>query len=78
RLSSEKTSFSQLLLQARMDRALQLILDNELPLSSVSESIGISSMPYFIRVFKYFFWNNTKTILNLFQRINYQYHFVLV
>lgn len=55
RLSSEKTSFSQLLLQARMDRALQLILDNELPLSSVSESIGISSMPYFIRVFKYFF-----------------------
>lgn len=54
RLSSEKTSFSQLLLQARMDRALQLILDNELPLSSVSESIGISSMPYFIRVFKYF------------------------
>ncbi|WP_148792860.1 AraC family transcriptional regulator [Escherichia coli] len=34
---------------------LQLILDNELPLSSVSESIGISSMPYFIRVFKYFF-----------------------
>lgn len=52
RLESEGTSFNSLLKEIRMNKAMQLLLENELQIHQISRDVGIFSLSYFIRTFK--------------------------
>lgn len=52
RLESEGTSFNNLLINIRMNKALQLLLDNDLQIHQISKMLGILSPSYFIKNFK--------------------------
>ncbi|HCB9836808.1 TPA: helix-turn-helix transcriptional regulator [Escherichia coli] len=52
RLSQEKTSLNQIILQIRLGRAMDLIIENNLQISQISTEVGISSPSYFIKTFK--------------------------
>lgn len=52
RLECEKTSFHNVLMDLRMNRALQLLHENEKQIHQISGLIGISSSSYFIKLFK--------------------------
>ena len=52
KLESEKISFNQLLLDVRMNCAAKLILRNNKQISMIANSVGYTSVSYFIKVFK--------------------------
>jgi len=52
RLESEGTSFNSLLKEIRMNKAMQLLLENELQIHQISRDVGIFSLSYFIKSFK--------------------------
>lgn len=55
KLRSEKTKYSYIVLECRMQRASELILDRDLPVNKIAEKCGYSSTPYFISVFRKFY-----------------------
>lgn len=55
RLDSENTSFNNLILDLRMNKALQLLHENEHQIHKISKLIGISTPSYFIKIFKEYF-----------------------
>ncbi|MBS9106661.1 helix-turn-helix transcriptional regulator [Escherichia coli] len=55
KLESENTSFNQLLLDVRMQKARNLILDENHHISRISSSLGMSSTSYFIRIFSNYY-----------------------
>ncbi|EGE1583189.1 TPA: AraC family transcriptional regulator [Escherichia coli] len=55
KLESENTSFYQILLDVRMQKAAKLILKNDLQVSKVAKMVGISSTSYFIRIFNSYY-----------------------
>lgn len=55
RLESEKTSFNQVLLDLRMKEAAKLVLDKNKQIGQISGMVGISSTPYFIKVFREYY-----------------------
>lgn len=55
KLSAENTSFCQILLDVRMKKAAQLILQNEFKISNISCMVGISSVSYFIKAFNLYY-----------------------
>ncbi|HHH7959652.1 TPA: helix-turn-helix transcriptional regulator, partial [Escherichia coli] len=67
RLDAEKTTFYQVLLERRMNKALQLLLDNELQVDMIAKKIGISSTSYFIKVFRKHFGVTPKCFLMYFR-----------
>ncbi|MBA1026799.1 helix-turn-helix transcriptional regulator, partial [Escherichia coli] len=67
RLDAEQTTFYQILLERRMNKALQLLLDNELQVDMIAKKIGISSTSYFIKTFKKHFGVTPKSFLMYFR-----------
>lgn len=55
RLESENTSFNNLILDLRMNKALQLLHENEKQIHQISKLIGISNSSCFIKIFKDYF-----------------------
>ncbi|EED9465041.1 helix-turn-helix transcriptional regulator, partial [Salmonella enterica subsp. enterica] len=55
RLESEGTSFNNLLTEIRMNKAMQLLLENEMQIHQISRDVGIFSLSYFIKSFKNYF-----------------------
>jgi AraC-like DNA-binding protein len=52
RLDSEGTSFHNLLIEVRMNKAMQLLLENDQQIHKISRDVGIFSPSYFIKIFK--------------------------
>ena len=52
RLECENTSFNNVLMDLRMNRAIQLLHENEKQMHQISMLIGVSSPSYFIKLFK--------------------------
>ncbi|HDL7647896.1 TPA: helix-turn-helix transcriptional regulator [Yersinia enterocolitica] len=52
RLESEGSSFNNLLIEVRMNKAMQLLLENEQQIHQISRDVGICSPSYFIKSFK--------------------------
>ncbi|ENN3300150.1 TPA: helix-turn-helix transcriptional regulator [Escherichia coli] len=69
RLKSENTSFNNLILDLRMNKALQLLHENEKQIHQISKLIGISNPSYFIKMFKDYFGVTPKQY-TLYFRIN--------
>ncbi|EHV4946432.1 helix-turn-helix transcriptional regulator [Escherichia coli] len=69
RLESENTSFNNLILDLRMNKALQLLHENEKQIHQISKLIGISNPSYFIKMFKDYFGVTPKQY-TLYFRIN--------
>ncbi len=55
KLENEQTRFYQLLLDVRMQKAAKLILKNDLQIGKISKLVGISSVSYFIKVFRTYY-----------------------
>ncbi|QJT78901.1 helix-turn-helix transcriptional regulator [Kosakonia sp. MUSA4] len=55
RLECEHTSFNHLLLDLRMNKAMQLLLENEKQIHQISKLTGFSSTSYFIKLFRSYF-----------------------
>lgn len=55
KLLSEKTTFSDIYLNARMNQAIKLLRIGEYNISQVANMCGYESISYFARVFKSFF-----------------------
>lgn len=55
KLESENTSFYQILLDARMQKAARLILDEDHHTNQISSKLGISSTSYFIKTFSTYY-----------------------
>lgn len=55
RLESENTSFYQILLDVRMQKAAKLILKNDFQIGRVAKMVGMSSASYFIKVFSSYY-----------------------
>ncbi|WP_242457610.1 helix-turn-helix transcriptional regulator [Citrobacter portucalensis] len=72
KLESENTSFYQVLLDARMQKAARLILDENHHINKISSKLGMSSTSYFIKTFStyygvtpkqfYLHYKNIKTV----------------
>ncbi|ELS6145989.1 helix-turn-helix transcriptional regulator, partial [Escherichia coli] len=67
RLDAEQTTFYQILYERKMNKALQLLLDNELQVDMIAKKIGISSTSYFIKSFKKHFGVTPKSFLMYFR-----------
>ncbi|WP_213134203.1 AraC family transcriptional regulator [Citrobacter sp. FP75] len=67
RLESEGTSFNNLLVEIRMNKAMQLLLENELQIHQISRDVGISSPSYFIKNFKDYFGITPKQFIIYFR-----------
>ncbi|CAD6175992.1 AraC family transcriptional regulator [Escherichia coli] len=67
RLEAEGTSFSKLLLDIRMNRALQLLLQSELQIPQISRSVGFSGLSYFIKSFRNYFGITPKQFIIYFR-----------
>ncbi|WP_426472770.1 helix-turn-helix transcriptional regulator [Escherichia marmotae] len=67
RLVSENISFNQILLDVRMNKAMQLLLDNDIHINQISKKVGISTPSYFIRKFKEYFGVTPKQFLVYFR-----------
>ncbi len=52
RLAKENTSIKKIILQARLNRSMELIIENKLQISQISLEVGMSSTSYFIKKFK--------------------------
>ena len=63
KLSAENTSFCQILLDVRMKKAAQLLLQNEFQISNVSYMVGISSVSHFIKTFTLYYGTTPKKFL---------------
>lgn len=63
KLSAENTSFCQILLDVRMKKAAQLLLQNEFQISNVSYMVGISSVSHFIKTFTLYYGSTPKKFL---------------
>ncbi|EFT2743744.1 helix-turn-helix domain-containing protein, partial [Escherichia coli] len=57
----------QILYERKMNKALQLLLDNELQVDMIAKKIGISSTSYFIKSFKKHFGVTPKSFLMYFR-----------
>ncbi|EHH6606692.1 helix-turn-helix transcriptional regulator [Escherichia coli] len=66
RLETEGTSFNNLLLDIRMSQAMKMLLENEKKINQISNSIGISSVSYFIRTFKEYYGLTPKQLIIFF------------
>ncbi|MBW5879342.1 helix-turn-helix transcriptional regulator [Yersinia enterocolitica] len=55
RLESEGSSFNDLLIEVRMNKAMQLLLENNQQIHQISRIVGIFSPSYFIKIFKNYF-----------------------
>ncbi|WP_097478601.1 AraC family transcriptional regulator [Escherichia coli] len=55
KLEQEDINFNQLLLDARMNKAVKYLLKNEMQISMISEMVGYSSISYFIKTFKNYY-----------------------
>ncbi len=55
RLESEGSSFNDLLIEVRMNKAMQLLLENDQQIHQISRIVGIFSPSYFIKIFKNYF-----------------------
>lgn len=67
RLESEGTSFNNLLTEIRMNKAMQLLLENELQIHQISRDVGIFSLSYFIKNFKNYFGITPKQFIIYFR-----------
>ena len=67
RLNAEQTTFYQILLERRMNKAIQLLFDNELQVDMIAKKVGFSSVSYFIKTFKKHFGVTPKSFLMYFR-----------
>lgn len=67
RLESEGESFNNLLAEVRMNKAMQLLLENEMQIHQISKAIGILSPSYFIKSFKNHFGITPKQFIIYFR-----------
>ncbi|HDI3035225.1 helix-turn-helix transcriptional regulator [Cronobacter dublinensis] len=72
KLEAENTSFYQILLDARMQKAAKLILDENHHLRKVASSIGMSSTSYFIKTFSSYYGATPKQFYLYFKNISHQ------
>ncbi|MCE9860034.1 helix-turn-helix transcriptional regulator, partial [Raoultella planticola] len=52
KLDLENINFNQLVLDARMNRAIKLLLKSDKQIGVISSLVGYSSVSYFIKTFK--------------------------
>ncbi|EFG8315804.1 helix-turn-helix transcriptional regulator [Escherichia coli] len=67
RLEVEGTSFNNLLIEIRMNKAMQLLLENEQQINKIAKDIGIFSPSYFIKGFKKHFGITPKQFILFFR-----------
>ncbi|EFB1645220.1 TPA: helix-turn-helix transcriptional regulator [Escherichia coli] len=67
RLEAEGMSFNNLLVEVRMNKAMQLLLENEQQIHQISKAIGILSPSYFIKSFKNHFGITPKQFIIYFR-----------
>lgn len=67
RLESEGGTFNNLLVEVRMNKAMQLLLENELQIHQISKAVGIFSPSYFIKSFKNHFGITPKQFIIYFR-----------
>ncbi|MGY5749339.1 helix-turn-helix transcriptional regulator [Vibrio antiquarius] len=65
RISQEKTTLSDLILSARMDKATYLLLKKNHPIKKVAHLTGFSSTSYFCKKFKETYGRTPKKFVNL-------------
>ncbi|HHG3394194.1 MULTISPECIES: helix-turn-helix transcriptional regulator [Vibrio harveyi group] len=65
RISQEKTTLSDLILSARMNKAAYLLLKKKHPIKKVAHLTGFSSASYFCKKFKETYGNSPKQFVNL-------------
>ncbi|CQJ40595.1 AraC family transcriptional regulator [Yersinia enterocolitica] len=63
KLSGENTTFYQILLEVRMEKAAMLILKNIHQIGSISSMVGISSPSHFIKTFQLYYGVTPKQFL---------------
>ncbi|BDO92697.1 TPA: helix-turn-helix transcriptional regulator [Escherichia coli] len=66
RLDAEQTSFSRVLLDFRMNKAAELLLDNELKIHQIADKVGIPNVSYFIKTFKKYYGVTPKVFVSYF------------
>lgn len=69
KLENEQTSFYQILLDVRMQKAAKLILKNDLQIGKISKLVGISSVSYFIKVFRTYYGVTPKNYFSYHKKI---------
>ncbi|HBN1710737.1 TPA: helix-turn-helix transcriptional regulator, partial [Escherichia coli] len=76
RLAKENTSIKKIILQARLNRSIELIIENKLQISQISSEVGVPSASYFIKNFKEYFGVTPKKLKNYFtpRKINLEEH----
>ncbi len=52
---TQKRSFTEIVLELRMKKAGQMLLETGLPVSAISDSLGFSAPSYFMKVFKKYY-----------------------
>lgn len=67
RLECENTSFHNVLMDLRMNRAIQLLHENERQIHQIARLIGISSQSYFIKLFKDYYGITPKQFIIYFR-----------
>ncbi|EJH1737795.1 helix-turn-helix transcriptional regulator, partial [Escherichia coli] len=67
RLSAENKKFTQILLETRMNHALELLLTTDKNITTISRQVGYGSVSYFIKLFKKHYGETPKKIIT--QRI---------
>lgn len=67
RLSAENKKFTQILLETRMNHALELLLTTDKNITTISRQVGYGSVSYFIKLFKEHYGETPKKIIT--QRI---------
>lgn len=70
KLESENTSFYQVLLDARMQKAARLILDENHHINKISSKLGMSSTSYFIKTFSTYYGVTPKQFYLHYKNIN--------
>ncbi len=66
RLAKEKTSIKKIILQTRLNRSIEFIIENNLQISQISSEVGMSSTSYFIKKFKEYFGITPKKLRDYF------------
>ncbi|HBN2077642.1 TPA: helix-turn-helix transcriptional regulator [Escherichia coli] len=76
RLAKENTSIKKIILQARLNKSIELIIENKLQISQISSEVGVPSASYFIKNFKEYFGVTPKKLKNYFtpRKINLEEH----
>ncbi|CAG9409118.1 helix-turn-helix domain-containing protein [Providencia alcalifaciens] len=63
RLTSEGTSFSQVSLMSRMNKAMMLSKTNNIPMTRIAQEVGYDDIPFFMSTFKKYYRTQISSFL---------------